>query len=72
MMRAGALNSHVCPVITEMTDMKQILTSHVCSTEESKLKGFLVDKILSQICSTDKEKLKGTIVDKYSTKEDKS
>ena len=38
MLRADALNSENHPVRTEITDMKQILTSRVCSTYESKLK----------------------------------
>ena len=44
--RADALNSHVYPVRTEMDAMKQIMISHVCSTAESKLKYFPVDKTL--------------------------
>ena len=55
MMRADTLNSHVYPVRTKMTATKQILTSHVCSTDERKLKEFLVDRKLSQICSTDED-----------------
>ena len=53
----------------ERTGKKQILTSHVVSTDNSKLKKFLVDKTLSQICSADKDKSKGIIVEEYSTKE---
>ena len=44
MMRADALNSHVYPVRTEITDTKQILPSPVCSTDEIKLNYFLVDE----------------------------
>ena len=72
MMRADALNYHVYPVRTEMTATKQIPTSHVCSTEESKLKEFLVDKFLSQIYSTDEDKSKGIISDECSTEEEES
>ena len=72
MMRDNALNSHIYPVITEMTGTKQIPTSHICSTDESKLKEFLVEETLSQICSTDEEKSKGIIVEKCSTEEDES
>ena len=43
MMRADALNLHIYPVRTEMTATKQIPNSHVCSTDKSKLKEFLVD-----------------------------
>ena len=46
-----------------MAAMKQIPTSHVCSTDEFKLKESPVDKNLSQICSTDKSKLKQSPVD---------
>ena len=55
MMRVDALNSDNYPVRTEMTARKQILTSHLCSTEESELKEFLIEKTLLQICSKDKE-----------------
>ena len=44
----------------------------VCSTDESKLNEFLVDKTLSQIFYTDKDESKGIIVDEFSTEEDKS
>ena len=71
MMRADALNLDNYPVRMEMTGKKYILTSYVCSTDESKLKEFLVDKTLPQICSTDEEESKG-IVDKCSTEEDES
>ena len=43
MMKSDALNLHVYPVRTEITSTNQIPTSHVCSTDESKLKEFLVD-----------------------------
>ena len=67
MMRADVLNLHVYYVRMEMTATKQIPTPHVCSTEEIKLKEFLVDETLSQICSTDEDESKGIIVDKCST-----
>ena len=38
MMIADSLNSHGYPIGTEMSDTKQIATSHVCSTDEIKLK----------------------------------
>ena len=60
MIRADALNSHVYPVRTEMTDP----SSHVCSTDESELKEFLINKNLSQSFSTDKDESKGIIVKK--------
>ena len=55
-----------------MNSTKQIPISHVCSTDESELKDFIVDKNLSQICSTDEDESKSIIVDKCSTKEDES
>ena len=55
-----------------MTATKQILTLHVCYTDESELKEFPVDKILSQICSTDEDKSKDIIVNEFSTKDDES
>ena len=55
MMRADALNSHVYPVIKKMPGTKQIMTSHVYSTEKSKLKEFPVDETLLQIFSTDED-----------------
>ena len=72
MMRYDALNSNGYPVRTEMTTTKQILTLHVCSTDESELKEFPVDENLSQIYSTDKEKSKGITVNKCSTKDNES
>ena len=71
-MRADALNLDVYTLRTQMTAMKQIPTSHVCSTDESELKYFLVDETLSQIYSTDKDESKVIIVNKCSTQEDKS
>ena len=55
-----------------MTGMKQIPTSHVCYTDKSELKEFLVDKMLSHICSTDEDESKAIIVDECSTEEDES
>ena len=72
MMIADALNLYNYPVRTDMTATKQILTSHVFSTDKSKLKDFLVDETLSQICSTDKDESKGIIIDEFSTEEDES
>ena len=70
MMRADALNSYNYPVKIERTGTKQIPTSHVCSTDESKLKEFLVGNTLLQICSNDGDESKGIIVDKCSKEED--
>ena len=53
-----------------MTATKQIPTSHVFSTDESELKEFPVNKILSQRCSIDEDKSKGIIVNEFSTEED--
>ena len=72
MIRAYALNSHCYPVRTEITATKQIPTTQVCSTDESKLKEFPVDEALLQICSTDEEKSKGIVVNGCSTKDDES
>ena len=69
MVRADTFNSHMYPLRTEMTAKKQILISHVCSTDESKLKEFLVVKTLSQIYSTDKDKSKVFISNEHSTEE---
>ena len=68
MVIADALNSHIYPVRMEITGMEQIPTSHVCSTDKSKLKEILVGKTLLQICSEDKDESKGIIVNKCSTK----
>ena len=72
MIRAGALNSYNYPVRTEMTGTKHIPTSHNCSTDESELKEFLVEEILSQICSTEEDESKTITAEKCSTKEDES
>ena len=72
MIRYDALNSHSYPVRTEINAMKQIPTSCVCSTDESKLKELPVNETLSQSCSTDKDESKGIIVDNFSTGDDKS
>ena len=61
MVRVDALNSDNYPVKTEMTGTKQILILLVCSTNESKLKQFLLEKTLSQICSTNEDESKGII-----------
>ena len=55
-----------------MTATKQIPTSHVCSTDETRLKEFLVDENLLQIYSTDEDESKGIIVDECFTEEDES
>ena len=47
-----------------MTDTKQIPSSHVCSTEKSRLKEFLVNQTLWQSRSTDEDESKGIIVNK--------
>ena len=43
MMKVDNLNSHNYPVITGVTAMKPFPTFHICSTDESELKEFLVD-----------------------------
>ena len=55
-----------------MTGIKHIMTLHVRSMVERKLKEFIFDETSLQICSTDEEESKGIIVDECSTKEDKS
>ena len=69
MMRADAFNLQVYTVRIEMTYMKQILILYVCSTDERKLKYFLVDETLSQICSTDKDESKVIVVNECSMEE---
>ena len=71
MVRSDALNLHVYPVRTETTGKKQIPTLYVCSTDESELKEFLLDKNILQIYSTDGDESKSIIVDKCSMDEDK-
>ena len=56
MMKADALNLDINPVRKKMTDTQQIPISHVCSTDESKSKEFLVEKNLSQVYNTDEGK----------------
>ena len=72
MMRSDALNSHVYPVITEMTGTKQIPISHVCYTDKSESEEFLVDKTLLHVCSTGEDKSKSIIVDESYPDESKS
>ena len=71
MVRSYAFNLHSYPVRIEITTTKQILTTHICSTDKSKLKEFPVNETLSQSCSTDKDESKGIIVDECSTEGDK-
>ena len=54
-MKADALKQDSYPVRTEINGAKQIPTSHICSTDETKLKEFLVDENLLQIYSTDED-----------------
>ena len=68
MMRADARKLHVYPVRMEMTAP----SSHVCYTDESEWKEFLVNENLSQSCSTDEEESKGIIVNECSTEDDGS
>ena len=55
-----------------MNGTQQILTLHVYSKGESKLKEFLVDETLPLICYTNEYDSKVTTVDKCSTKKDES
>ena len=55
MMRADVLNLHIYHVRTEITDKKHIPTLHVCFTDKSELKEFLVGETLSQVCSMEKD-----------------
>ena len=71
-MRVDALNSDNYPVRMEMTGTKQVPTSHVCSTDDSKLKQFPVDENLSQICYTNEDESKYIINDEYFTEEEES
>ena len=72
MIRADSLNSHVDPVITEMTSMQHILISRVYDSDYSKSKEIPADKTLSQYCSTDKSESEIIIVDESSTEESES
>ena len=71
-MISDALNLHVYPVRTEMTDMQRILISHVCDLNESELKGITTDKNLPQICYTDESESEIVIGDESSTEESES
>ena len=71
-MRADSLNLYGYPLRTEMTAMKQIPTSHICSTDESELKELPVDKTLYKIYSTDEDKSKGIIFKESNTKNEES
>ena len=71
-MRANSLNLQVYPVIMEITGMKRIVISRVCSTDESESEEFLVDVTLSQVCSMDEEKSKWIVIDVISTEESES
>ena len=55
-----------------MTGTKHIPISHICSTDESKSKGFLVGENLSQVCYTDEGKPESVIVDESYTEESES
>ena len=71
-MRADALNLDDYPVRTKMTGEKHTPISHVCYTEDSKSKEFLLDKTSSQVCSTSEDESKIIIVDECSTEESES
>ena len=51
-MIADTTNPYNYPLRTEMSDMKDMLISHVCSIDESKSKYFLLFRNLSQVCFT--------------------
>ena len=55
-MRSDALNSHGYPIIIEFTDP----SLNVCSLDEEKSKGIIVNETLLQICSMDEDKLCST------------
>ena len=55
-----ALNSHVYPVITEIT----FPSLRVCSTDKNKPKVIIVHETFSQTFSTDKDESKRIIVNK--------
>ena len=56
MMISNVLNLNIYPVRTEMTGVKYILISRICSVDDNKSKEFLVDKNILQVCSTDEKK----------------
>ena len=66
MIIADALNLHIYPVITDMTDTKQIPILRVCSTEKIVSKEFLVEETLSQVCFKNEDESEGIIVDESS------
>ena len=69
MVRSDAFNSHVYPVITEMTVMQQILISHIFYSYEIESKEILSGGNLSQVCYTDEGKSEIVIVNESSTEE---
>ena len=69
MMRSDALNYHVDPIRTEMTDTQHILISHVCDLDERESKEFLADKNLSKVCYMDKGESESVTVDESSTED---
>ena len=72
MMRADSPNSHIYSVRKETTATEQIPTSHICSTDKSKLKELPIEKTLLLIVSTDEEKQEVIIVDECYIEEDES
>ena len=71
-MISDALNSHVYPVILEMTDTQQIPISHIYYAGERESEKFLGEKTLLHVCSTDDEESKRIFVHESSTEENES
>ena len=81
MMRSDTFNSHVEPVITQMTNTQnmniydmntqKIPDLNVCYSDKSKSKGIIGDKILLQVCSTYKSKPERFNVNEISTEKSK-
>ena len=71
-MISDAFNLHVEPVRTEITGTQRIPILQVCSLDESKSKGIIVDKTLSQVCSTNESESERVITNESSTVEIKS
>ena len=69
MIRADALNSHVYPVRTEMTDTQQIPISHICDLDESESKGINHRQKLIASMLYGRDQSERFIVDKSSTEE---
>ena len=69
-MISDSLSSHVYPQRTKITATKPIMTSYVCSTDESKLKDFLVENNYRRFVPWMEMNQKASFSKKMSIKED--